>query len=73
MVFARGLRDVVGRFASLSARRNDDRAHFDTQTGSFAFLCSRTRRFGAHLATQQEMPVPSAARAGSRAGPATSP
>ena len=46
VVFARGLRDVVGRFASLSARRNDDRAHFDTQTGSFAFLCSRTRRFG---------------------------
>ena len=60
MVFARGLRDVVGRFASLSAPRNDDRAHFDTQTGSFAFLCSRTRRFGAHLATQQEMPVSSA-------------
>ena len=29
------------------------RAHLGTQTGSFAFLCSRTCRFGAHLGTQR--------------------
>ena len=29
-------------------------AHIGTQTGPFAFLCSHTRRFGAHLGTQWE-------------------
>ena len=41
-----------GRFASLSARRNDKCAHLRTQMGWFASLCARTRRFGAHLRTQ---------------------
>lgn len=41
-----------GRFACLSARRNDDRAHLRTQTEPFAFLCSRTCRFDAHIGTQ---------------------
>lgn len=43
---------VTPRVASLSARQNDDRAHIGTQTGAFAFLCSRTCRFDAHLGTQ---------------------
>ena len=44
--------DGSGRFASLSARRNDKCAHLRTQMGWFASLCARTRRFGAHLRTQ---------------------
>ena len=43
---------VTPRVASLSARRNDDRAHLGSQTGPFALLCARTCRFGAHLGTQ---------------------
>ena len=31
--------------------------HIGTQTGPFAYLCSRTRRFGAHLGTQWEGPT----------------
>ena len=32
-------------------------ANIGTQTGPFAYLCSRTRRFGAHLGTQWEGPT----------------
>ncbi|RGL59033.1 hypothetical protein DW213_07020 [Bifidobacterium bifidum] len=41
-----------GRFAFLSARRNDKCANIRTQMALFAFLSAHDRRFGAHLGTQ---------------------
>ena len=56
----RGACSCVGcvvRICVPKCARNDDRAHIGTQTGPFAYLCSRTRRFGAHLGTQWEGPT----------------